>query len=136
MTNQQIYYKKLAKILKAACHGKGCLYLYNCPNQCQCRKNRTFKLNTETAICWILANSINCNVYNMRKQIKIGLAKRMKAYHDLSVYHMSEGWINFFGRVSSILEMLSFNRSCDNSNISNELEKLQNNVNRLKRDKK
>ena len=141
MKSQECY-KKLEMILRAACHAKDCNHSFQCPNQCPCKLKRTFKLNTETAMCWILADMICAsNIYRSRrsKKSKKEIIYSAYSYYMISRYHMSNGWIKFFSRVHHILNLLIIENQTNYSvycRIPNQLQKLKNSIYRLKREKK
>jgi len=97
-------------MLRQVCHADGCTTLRKCPNQCQCRNERTFRLNTETAICWELADKIweifGQNKMPLKSEIK-RLIEHASAYNDLSRFHMSKGWQRFFERVHRSMRVIA-----------------------------
>ena len=96
-------------ILKEACHAEGCTKITICPRQCGCRNRRTFKLNTETSICWELGDRI----YDLlrfgddptRRELN-DLIEAARSYYNLSRFHMSRGWQKFFNHVEQCIEAL------------------------------
>ena len=96
--------EELCSILYGACHAKGCERLKKCPKSCGCNKRRPFKLNNETAMCWIIAEEISGLISEVRpsKEIIKNIYCKMEAYHSLSAYHMSYGWNSFFMEMGMI----------------------------------
>ena len=98
--------RELEHLLRASCHAPGCDTVKSCPNQCKCRHRRRFKLNTETAICWQIADNI-FNTFrwkgNPRKDVCVAINTKTDAYYDIARFHMSKGWENFFLRVRNVI---------------------------------
>jgi len=128
---------KLRLMLKEACHAQGCDRVSLCPNQCGCRTRRPFKLNTETSICWEIADQIwiisrDSTPY---KSDVDKVAINIDAYHNLARFHMSRGWEKFFNDVSVCYRGIIENQNtiwkgCGEDSIRD----LGNRVNRLKRE--
>ena len=96
--------EELCSILYGACHAKGCEQLKKCPKLCGCNRRRPFKLNNETAMCWILAGEISglISMTNPSKEIIKNIYCKMEAYHSLSAYHMTNGWHSFILEIGLI----------------------------------
>jgi len=98
---------KLRIMLLASCHAEGCLRISTCPNLCGCRSRRTFKLNTETAICWEIAhrlwNLIGSGMNDPLKAEVVDLIAATKGYWNIARFHMTKGWDNFFHSVYSCI---------------------------------
>ena len=98
--------KKLSIMLKESCHAPGCQKYRNCPRQCGCNKRRTFKLNTETAMCWEISDIL----WGMFRRYKPTITDRRKvvaavyAYNNLTRFHMTKGWQNFFNSIAECIE--------------------------------
>jgi hypothetical protein len=96
-------------ILKEVCHADGCTTVTICPKQCGCRGRRTFKLNTETSICW----ELGARIYDLlrfgddppRRELN-DLSEAARSYYNLSRYHMTRGWRRFFNHVEQCIEAL------------------------------
>ena len=96
-------------ILKEVCHADGCTTVTICPKQCGCRGRRKFKLNTETSICWELADRI----YDIlrfgddptRRELN-DLIEAARSYCNISRFHMSRGWQRFFNHVEQCIRAL------------------------------
>ena len=101
MKVQKSSLKQLETILRELCHAPGCKRLEKCPNQCPCRRERKFKLNTETAICWEIADKIKDFIrWDVRTKLEShALESAVFAYSDLTRFHMSRGWQKFFEKV-------------------------------------
>lgn len=56
---------ELHKLMKCACHAEECDTPHVCPRQCKCE--RLFELNTNTAMCWTFADLIAPLVYGSDK---------------------------------------------------------------------
>lgn len=97
-------------MLKKACHAPGCLKVRACPNQCGCRTKRNFALNMDTAICWEIADILHHlkNNNTVPKREVENIRDRITAYAELSSYHSSEGWQNFFCDVKRIYNAIMF----------------------------
>lgn len=98
--------RELEHLLRASCHAPGCDSVKRCPNQCKCRHRRRFKLNTETCICWQIADNIFNSFRwkgNLRKDACIALITKADAYYDIARFHMSKGWERFFRRVRYVI---------------------------------
>lgn len=125
---------ELIDILREACHAKGCEKTYSCPNQCKCRTRRPFKLNTETAICWEIADKLRMLVRH-QPPLKLDVEKVIisaKSYTDISRFHMSRGWQKFFLEVSRCVSDLTIDSLCYLS--THRLPGLRNTSKRLKRE--
>ncbi len=132
----------LQLFLKSACHAPGCDTIARCPDQCKCRTKRTFKTNTETAICWELANQIFNYLRGERQLVKHKLKLQIyaSAYSDLARYHMTEGWNNFYKNAYVIIRMI-FNPNDYYTpdlelHISHRFMEMKYSINRLKREPK
>lgn len=104
--------RELQKFLRAMCHAPGCDRVKNCPNQCGCRSRRSFELNTETAICWELADSITMLVVGVtvrgpRKSLCKDLVMKATAYSEISRFHMTAGWERFFEYIVYYIKALT-----------------------------
>lgn len=95
---QQDLLNNLRVVLLESCHAPGCARISRCPRQCGCRSRREFKLNTETAICWEIADKIRTVTRWPRPAKKDAneIVAASKAYHDISRFHMTRGWQSFF----------------------------------------
>jgi len=94
-------------ILKEACHADGCTTVTICPKQCGCRGRRTFKLNTETSICWELGDRIYDLLrfdYDPTRRELNDLIDVARSYCNLSRFHMTRGWQRFFNHVEQFIE--------------------------------
>ena len=129
--------KQLELLLRSAVHHPGCDRLTVCPKQCRCRERRTFKLNTETSICWEMAEvfkycrGCGCTGSYVNKNTSaIALA-----YHDLARYHMSDGWGTLFNNIYYILNMMRDSDRYVSSEAMTDkyLEKIKKSIPRLKR---
>lgn len=101
--------KRLEVVLRQAVHAPGCKSFKLCPNQCACRHQRTFKLNTETAACWQIADNIHrflINKHFTKRTSEVFVAKA-KAYEDIGRFHMSRGWERFFTLITRTIEYLT-----------------------------
>ena len=127
---------KLRIILKKACHAEGCDRVTLCPNQCGCRTRRPFKLNTETSICWEIADRIwiisrDSTPY---KSDVDNVAISIDAYYNLGRFHMSRGWEKCFKDVAACYrEIIEEQNSVWKGNGENSINNLGSRVNRLKR---
>jgi hypothetical protein len=125
---------ELAGILREACHAKDCDRIFNCPNFCGCRTRRPFKLNTETAMCWEIADKLRMLVREQRP-LKSDIEKVIisaESYTDISRFHMSRGWQKFFLEVSRCISDLTIDS--DRYLSTHRLPGLRNTVKRLKRE--
>jgi hypothetical protein len=128
-------------ILKEACHADGCTTVTICPRQCGCRNRRTFKLNTETSICWELGDRIYDLLrfdYDPTRRELNDLIEAARSYYHLSRFHMTRGWKRFFNDVEQCIEAL-----CEPTphyfvymRADEFLRKLKGNLKRLKREPK
>ena len=134
---------ELVHILRKACHAPDCDgLLRTCPNQCGCNKRRKFKLNTETAMCWVIANEIGRRLRHSKITITQQDVDIAYAYIQLSNYHMSQGWKNLLLSVHRILRIISDGKRTlghvpgyDYIDACNrELSSIRYSVNRLKRE--
>jgi len=89
--------KQLETLLRSACHAPGCNRLNICPRQCRCKFRRSFKLNTETAACWQMAENINLLIRhkNPAKAHCMEVIHKVRAYCEIARFHMSKGWKRF-----------------------------------------
>ena len=95
--------KKLLNNIKVmlleSCHAPGCYQVSKCPNQCSCRTRRTFALNTETAICWEIADRIDDilkHTYTTIPKYQIrDFVAAVEAFSSIARFHMSKGWETF-----------------------------------------
>jgi len=95
--------------LRQAVHAPGCKTVKICPNQCSCRYQRTFKLNTETAACWQIADNLLRLISSqcIYKKDCIAVISKASAYYEIARFHMSKGWERFFDRVRYTLKNLT-----------------------------
>jgi hypothetical protein len=109
MTNKQlVLLNHLRALLLGSCHAPGCKKIRTCPRQCGCRSRREFKLNTETSICWEIADKLR-NVTRWSKVAKKDLNEILaasQAYHDISRFHMTRGWQTFFLNLHRCLDSI------------------------------
>ena len=128
--------KQVEGLLRKACHAKDCSALTRCPNQCTCRVRRPFKLNTETAMCWEIAERLRDLLrYDSDSIPKLNvdeLNEMVNSYINLSVYHMSDGWVKFFKDIGRCIDSLTSNPYWYYS--SRTLPFLETRLNRLKRE--
>jgi hypothetical protein len=101
--------KRLEVLLREAVHAPGCNTIKRCPNQCFCKHDRKFQLNTETAICWQIADNINIFLTHKEFTKKSCEALKIKsiAYEDIARFHMSKGWERFFCLITRTIEYLT-----------------------------
>lgn len=105
--HKRMILEELRDLLYGVCHDPQCTNLKRtCPNQCRCRYGRTFQLNNETAICWELAGMIARRFEYTNPVVTQKMIKQAQIYEELSYYHMSSGWGNFFMHVRQILRAL------------------------------
>jgi len=100
--------KRLRKILEEMCHADGCEKVSNCPRMCGCRSRRTFKLNTETSMCWELADQIWDLLkyrYPTKREIN-AVVENARAYQKITRYHMTRGWQKFFRDLADCIQVL------------------------------
>ena len=91
-------------VLLKSCHAKGCDRISKCPRQCGCRSRRTFELNTETAMCWQMAEELWQLIRSRCGQHGVGptiaqiesVTATAKAFSSITRFHMSKGWQRFF----------------------------------------
>jgi hypothetical protein len=102
---QQDSINNLRLVLLASCHAPDCKRVYNCPRQCGCRSRRQFKLNTETAICWELADQLH-PAHRLTKTDLNEIVIATKAYNGISRYHMTIGWQKFFVNLNRCLDLI------------------------------
>ena len=94
---QKLILTKIRVMLLASCHAPECDQTSKCPNQCPCRTRRTFALNTETAICWEIADRIK-DILEWTTIPKHQIRDFVAATEGLSSiarFHMSKGWETF-----------------------------------------
>jgi len=129
--------KRIRFILKASCHADGCENINTCPNQCKCRYDRTFKLNTETAMCWEIGDEIwDLLKYQHPSRGMIdGLVETCRAYEKLSRFHMTKGWENFLRDLAQCIQALTNPPTSYTSYIQEEgyINELKGRLKRLKR---
>lgn len=128
---------RLSKFLRSMCHAPDCTKVTTCPHICGCRTRRTFKTNTETAVCWELARQIElyCKGRGYVRN-KVNLESFFLAYLRLSEYHMTEGWGNFFNEALRIVYFLFHPEDYTVYNAEHRLEQMKYVRNRLKREPK
>ena len=92
---------QLRVLLKGACHAPKCDRIRICPRQCKCRVVRSFELNTDTAICWEIAELlwILQRSYTVNKAYVKEIKDKIIAYAEVSRHHSTKGWERFFWRV-------------------------------------
>jgi hypothetical protein len=115
----------LIVMLRKACHAPGCQSLRRCPNMCGCRTKRTFKMNTDTAICWEIAD------LSVQKRHIEDIEDKIGAYAELSRFHSSNGWQNFFWDIKAIYRDIMF--IGDYSHPERQIKSLSNKIKSLKR---
>ena len=131
--------RRLIILLQKACHAPDCDTTFKCPRQCGCRSRRTFKLNTETAICYQLAEDLNSLVRysSHNKALKtdiIVVVEAATAYTQLSRYHMTLGWMRFFKDVTQcIVDMTKQESFIWPRSVEKTINDLEYRINRLKR---
>ena len=126
-------------VLLESCHAEECHRVSKCPKICGCNSRRTFKLNTETAICWEIADRLGQlvgNGYNhpLKKDVE-DLIAAADGYYNISRFHMSRGWEKFFMDIRSIIIALTLNPSYlpDSYRDKNIMNQLRGRLKRLKR---
>ena len=89
---------ELNNIMAGACHAKGCETIFRCPRYCSCRKQRTFKLNTETAVCWEISQHIwkIIKSHKPSKRYIEDIIQQVIGVSEISRYHMTQGWETLF----------------------------------------
>ena len=131
--------RRLIILLQKACHAPDCDKTFRCPRQCGCRSRRTFKLNTETAICYQLAQDLNelVRYTSHNKALKtdiIVVVEAATAYAQLSRYHMTLGWQRFFKDITQcIVEITKAQNSFWPRSVDHSIKDLEYRINRLKR---
>jgi len=130
--------QRLRIILQASCHANGCREVLTCPRHCRCRTQRTFKLNTETSMCWELGDHIwMLSKYDNPTMGELDdLIKTSTAYDNLTRYHMSRGWQRFFRDVLYCIQSLCEPACYDYMRSDEFFKKLESRVKRLKREPK
>ncbi len=106
-----------------------------CSGRDRSRHQRTFKLNTETAICWEIADLFqSCRSYN-GVYLNKDLCTKIYAYFDIARFHMSKGWEDLFHKLYYVTSVLRspHKRVCPDSMIEEYLEKIERKIPRLKR---
>ena len=96
-SSQKLLLTKIRVMLLASCHAPRCDRTSKCPNQCPCRTRRTFALNTETSICWEIADRIK-DILEYTTIPKYQIREFVAATEGLSSiarFHMSKGWETF-----------------------------------------
>lgn len=130
---------QLINMLRSACHAKDCKTIIVCPNYCQCRSRRPFKLNIETAVCWEMANILSRellynNITPSRREL---LSCKFSTLSIITIYHSSRGWSNFFKETTNVVKILTDPNSFYLDILPSQyIDKLKNRVNRLKREVK
>lgn len=127
---------KMRVILLASCHAPDCNRISKCPNQCSCRTRRTFALNTETAICWEIADEI-WDISRRERPLKQDLSHLVsatKAYSELARYHMTRGWQNFFLNLHRCIDgIINPYLPIDHARFKRTIKYLENCLKRVKR---
>lgn len=128
---------ELRLLLQRACHAPGCKRVKNCPRQCGCRTTRTFKLNTDTAICWEIADLLSkfARYRMMNKEDVKEIADKIRAYAEVTRHHSTKGWQEFFWSVKETYDhIIDCKFLCPHIiKPDNQITNLKNRVNRLKR---
>ena len=127
--------KDLINMLYSSCHAPECKHISKrkCPLSCGCRTKRKFKLNTETAMCWEIANQIY-SILRFSRPTKSDVQKVMgmtDACMMLSQYHMTKGWHAFFTSIFRILQMILVDQMI--FYINRDMAELKKTLPRLKR---
>ena len=128
----------IINILYGACHAPNCKHISKrkCPISCGCRTERKFKLNTETAMCWEIANQIY-NILRFSRPTKQDVQKVISIADSsmmLSQYHMTRGWHSFFSTIFRLLQMILVDQM--SFYVSRDLSSLKRSLPRLKREPK
>jgi len=125
---------KVREMLRGSVHAKGCETTTKCPNSCPCRNERPFKLNTETAMCWVMADLIS-EILRSKHSRKTheGLCLQIESLSILCNYHMTEGWIYFFENVKQTVERTG-NDWYNETIINGDIENMKRSLSRLKRE--
>lgn len=126
---------RLRVLLQEACHAPGCKRLKNCPRQCGCRTRRTFKLNTDTAMCWEIAALLftlrRCTIVT-KTEIK-EISDKIRAYAEVTRHHSTKGWQKFFWTVKETYDFITTGDPWWDNQADHSIAGLKGRMNRLKR---
>ena len=95
---------ELHKLMKSVCHAENCNTPHTCPRQCKCE--RLFELNTNTAICWTFADLIAPLVYGSitDEHYVDTIMDQLDGLLRLCLFHDTEhSWMSFFRSGKSVL---------------------------------
>lgn len=127
--------RTLKDLLRGACHAPGCHNLKRCPRQCQCRYEREFELNTDTAICWEIAELLVD--LQRSERVNKSYVKEIKdkiiGYAEVTRHHSSKGWEAFFWSVNTTYRTIVGEIDWPDDSADGRLRDLKNKINRLKR---
>jgi len=127
--------RNLKNLLREACHSKGCTRTKICPRQCRCRTERTFELNTDTAICWEIADLLKdlqrCERVN--KEYVKEIRDKITAYAEVTRHHSSKGWQRFFWKVETTYATIIGHYGWPDESVEGLLEILKIRLTHLKR---
>lgn len=134
--NKITHLRSLKLLLQKACHAPGCDLVRKCPVQCPCRSQRKFKLNTDTAICWEIAELLwTLSMTNRVHKSYVRMIKnKIAAYAEVTRHHSTEGWNRFFWDVKAAYSVIINEQdTCSYPSSKNRIEDLRRRINRLKR---
>jgi hypothetical protein len=105
---------ELRQMLLGACHAEGCHRITKCPTTCSCKTRRTFKLNTETAICWVIADFLDgiTSADNPSRSYIENIVAEVTGLCLLSEYHMTLGWKVFIQNIRFCIIMSTSIEAC------------------------
>jgi hypothetical protein len=105
---------KVRRLLRSLCHDENCATLNKCPKLCLCDERRTFKLNTETAICWLMARFIAPLCDSSRDMSELyaeTIIEKMNTLIILSSFHISNHWQILFSQAAVYVSMTTVDDS-------------------------
>ena len=136
VTNEKLnQLRNLKVILQQAYHDPACRNISTCPRQCGCRTRRQFELNTDTAICWEIADlfwKTNRSTTVSKADVK-EISDKIAAYGEVTRHHSSDGWQKFFWNVKKAFDSIFQTTNWPDPSTDDWIRHLKNTIGRLKR---
>lgn len=100
------YFLELSALLFKKCHAPNCKKFKRCPEQCECKPKRKFKLNYTSAACWeiakILRLSMETTAYDINEK-----KKKIHTITHLMAHHATRDWEELYDNIDSLMYTLS-----------------------------